>query len=138
MALAGLTLDRPCIYGKKWTLLSVEWTISGGSGAVSAVKGSGFSTQVARPHQGSVARTDTGDYTITLPGDGGTFFLIQVVGVSVVGETLACTVQAVDLSDGTVDLTFHGADTADASIPVDPADASRIQVTLLVSDWPHL
>lgn len=132
MALAGVNTDLLKVYGKQFTLLHVQWTV-GATGAVASVKGHGFDSSAATPHKGSVVRTDTGDYTITLPGDGGSMRLMSVLQFEHVinGSGLTRT-YALDLTDGTVDVTFDA-----SSTPTDPDSGDEVHMTFLVSNWPH-
>lgn len=135
MSSSGLILDRPQIYGKQFKFYYVEASVSGTS--VDSVKGHGFGTSVARPHQGRFHRTGVGTYRVTMPGDGGQWNLLAVAGISILGdgsEAFIPNITAIDETNGTIDFEAYGLTSAEAA---DPTLGGRIMVTIIASDWPH-
>lgn len=118
-------LDTPKRHGRM-ALVYLQATIAGGSGAVT-IDSANSSPKV------TIARDGTGQYTMTFPKSqfahyvGGGVLLAEAAGSNVYPESLTAA------SGGVGTFTFETAVTPGTA--ADPADASRIFVTLLVGGF---
>lgn len=115
------------------TLMVCQFAV-GGTGAVGALKRTGFGTTEVAGLQGTVVRDSTGQYTITLPGIGG-FFMVAPFQPVVTGATdLRARVEAVDAAARTIQIQFLNASNAAA----DPGSGETVTLWVGVSDFPHI
>lgn len=124
MAISRL-LDQPSALAKGVVLLDGNITF-GGSGAVSAVEGKGFTTS-------SIDHSGTGVYVLTMPGSGTVDVRSCHFQMEAASSVLLPTVTARDDSARTITVTLYGSlPTSPAA--TDPASGDKLHFSVVVNN----
>lgn len=102
-----------------------HFEFAGGSSAPDAAAGKPFAVDGS-----DLARTDTGDFTLTVPGDGTLDLLSVQFSFLEDTDVLTCKLVGISEDNRTLSFTFYDGETQ--ATPTDPPDGAKLFVSLVL------